>query len=244
MVQNPLNVRAALPRRLRSGDQLEAGVVIINLDNQARSVKVRVESDLLAVKERPEKQVSVKPGDSLEVAFRLQAFKPGRARLTFTVDSEVLKEKLSSELAVEQSLVAEAFSISGWTDGTGGTGTEAIRVPDRFLGAGDEGLRISLDSTLASALIPAIRFLDLYPYDCLEQRTSKLFAYVLYDWLLPELRELKGREGRALVEAELEALAGYHERWRRFLPLGRPSRPDLRLLREPAHRSPSPAGPE
>jgi hypothetical protein len=44
-------------------------------------------------------------------------------------------------------------------------------------------LYLTLDSTIASSLAGAVKFLDVYPYDCLEQVTSKLFARVLFPQL-------------------------------------------------------------
>ena len=35
VVQNPINVRAALPRSLRVGDEAQAGVILTNLDRAA-----------------------------------------------------------------------------------------------------------------------------------------------------------------------------------------------------------------
>jgi len=197
LVQNPINVRPALPRRMRVGDEAEAGVVLTNLDERRRSVTVSLESELLQIKDREEKRVSIPPGGSREVTFKLSAASPGEAALSFSIDSEVLRERLELSLAVDRSVVWEAATIVGQTERSV---QEGLVVPQSFLGDPEEGLQISLDSTLASSLIEAIHFLEIYPYDCLEQRTSKLFAYILYDWLL----ENSGR-----IESELEALPPY-----------------------------------
>jgi uncharacterized protein YfaS (alpha-2-macroglobulin family) len=180
IVQNPVNVRAALPRILRVGDEAEAGVIVTNLDSQSRAVSVSIESDRLDVRDRPEKRVSLRPGKSQEVAFRLEALAEGKANLRFTVTSDVLREQLEASIPVEHSVVREAFTVVGQTEDSV---QEVLVVPREFLGDSEEGLKITLDSTLATSLTEAVRFLELYPHDCLEQRTSKLFAYVLFDWL-------------------------------------------------------------
>lgn len=181
LVQNPINIRTALPRSLRVGDKAEAGVVVTNLDTETRNVTVTLRSDLLEVRDRTEKRISLQPGKSREIAFKLAAVEEGQATLSFSVDSDVLKERLEATIAVEKSVVREAFTIVGQTEGSV---QEGLVVPEKFLGDSEEGLHITLDSTLASSLIEAIRFLEVYPHDCLEQRTSKLFAYLLYDWML------------------------------------------------------------
>ena len=197
LVQNPINVRTALPRRLRVGDEAEAGVVVTNLDTETRTVTVALQSDLLVIRGSTEKRISLQPGKSREIAFKLAAVEEGQATLSFSVDSEVLKERLEATVPVEKSVVQEAFTIVGQTEGSV---QEGLVVPEKFLGDPEEGLHITLDSTLASSLIEAIRFLEVYPHDCLEQRTSKLFAYLLYDWLL---------EQGDRIDAELSSLPVY-----------------------------------
>ena len=109
---------------------------------------------------------------------------------------------------------------------------EGLAVPERFLGLPEEGLAITLDSTIASGLVEAVRFLELYPYDCLEQRTSKLFAYILYDWLAD--RPQHGAEGAGRP-------ARLPDRRRRLQLLAGRGAPPLQLLRVGPHRAP--AGP-
>ena len=197
VVQNPINVRPALPRSLRVGDQAEAGVVVTNLDEQSRVVTVSAQSERIRIKDRAEKRVKVRPGESREIAFSLIAEEEGPAALSFTVISEVLRERLEVSIPVERTAVREAFTVVGQTETNA---QEALVVPESFLGEEGEGLEIELDSTLAASLNEAIRFLDTYPHDCLEQRTSKLFAYILFDWLLDDPQRTR---------TELEALPGY-----------------------------------
>jgi uncharacterized protein YfaS (alpha-2-macroglobulin family) len=201
VVQNPINVRAALPRGLRVGDQARAGVILTNLDSRTQGVTVSVESDGLEVLERAEKRISLAPGKSRELAFKLAARTQGQAQLRFTVASDLLREQLEVSVPVERSVVREAFTVVGQT---GDSVREGLVVPQGFLGDPEEGLKITLDSSLAASLVEAIRFLELYPHDCLEQRTSKLFSFVLFDWLLEDAGIAGAPPER--IERELEAL--------------------------------------
>ena len=187
LVQNPINVRTALPRRMRVGDAATAGVVLTNLDKRAHAVTVSAGaraadavSTSLSLTGQSKKTVQLKPGDTVEVAFDFTAPGAGTTRLAFEVDSDILKERLEDSLVVGAEHVNEAFTIIGKTVDTA---KEALTVPSSFLGAPEEGLYLTLDSTIASALAGAVRFLDIYPYDCLEHVTSKMFARVLF----PEL---------------------------------------------------------
>ncbi|MBN1836575.1 MAG: hypothetical protein JW820_12045 [Spirochaetales bacterium] len=206
VVQNPLNVRPALPRSLRVGDRARAGVVVTNLEPGPQGVRVRLESELLAAGAESELTATLAPGESRELAFPLEATRAGPAFLRFRVDSEVLREALETQVPVKAGSVSETFTVIGQTDGSA---QEALALPEGFLGVPGEGLTVRLDSTLASSLTEAIAFLDLYPYDCLEQRTSKLLARVLYDWLPEEpRREGEGVAARGIQE-ELAVLEAY-----------------------------------
>jgi uncharacterized protein YfaS (alpha-2-macroglobulin family) len=201
LVQNPINVRASLPRRLRSGDTAFAGVVVTNVDARTHGVTVWASSDALTVRGENRVKRDIGAGETVEIPFEIAAGAPGTATMTFTVDSDVLREKLQETLPVEQSLVMESVTIIGRT---AQQAREALVVPASFAGSPEEGLSLTLDSTLASALAGAIRFLDVYPYDCLEQRTSKLFAYLLFPWMIGP----KGA-GRDVVSAQLAALSRF-----------------------------------
>ena len=180
LVQNPINVRTALPRRMRVGDAATAGVVLTNIDAKQHNVTVSINAQGVKVAGELRKTVLLKAGDTAEVPFDLTAPAEGTAKLAFNVDSDILRERLEDSLAVADAHVTEIFTIVGKT---GDLAKEGLVVPSSFLGVPEEGLYLTLDSTIASALAGAVRFLDVYPYDCLEQVTSKLFARVLFPML-------------------------------------------------------------
>ena len=180
LVQNPVNVRTALPRRMRVGDAATAGVVLTNIDGKPHTLSVGLGVQGLNLQGPQKKSVTLKTGETEEVSFDLTASAEGTARLTFSVDSDVLRDRLEDTFPVAAEHVNESFTIIGKTTDQA---REGITVPTAFLGAPEEGLYLSLDSTMASALAGAVRFLEVYPYDCLEQVTSKLFAYVLFPTL-------------------------------------------------------------
>ena len=180
LVQNPINVRTALPRRMRVGDAATAGVVLTNIDARQHTVSVAISTQVVKVSGEVKKSVTLKPGETAEVAFDLSAPAEGTAKLAFAVDSDVLRERLEDSLSVADPHLTESFTIVGKTSDLA---KEALVVPSSFMGVPEEGLYLSLDSTIASALAGAIHFLEVYPYDCLEQVTSKLFARVLFPML-------------------------------------------------------------
>jgi hypothetical protein len=188
LVQNPINVRTALPRRLRVGDSATAGVVLTNLDAKPHEVTISLTAgDPLVLKGTAKKTTQLAAGATTEVAFDLEAPKEGSSDLAFDVDSDILRERLEDTLNVASEHVNEAFTIIGKTTSSA---QEALVVPSAFLGATEEGLYLTLDSTIASNLVGAVHFLDIYPFDCLEQVTSKMFARVLFPQLATDKADL------------------------------------------------------
>ncbi|MEJ2497638.1 MAG: alpha-2-macroglobulin family protein, partial [Sulfurovaceae bacterium] len=49
IVQNPINVKTALPRKLRVRDTSFAGVVATNLTNKTEEISISIESDILTI---------------------------------------------------------------------------------------------------------------------------------------------------------------------------------------------------
>ena len=141
------------------------------------------------------------------------------------MDSDILRERLEDSLAVAVEHVNESFTIIGKTGDMAKEGLVLPRVPR---GAG-RGTVPELDSTIASALAGAIKFLDVYPYECVEQVTSKLFARVLFP-------------SSAGSAADLSTLVRFANPGRRLLLLGRPGTPAVELLRVAAGRAPAGRG--
>ncbi len=145
-----------------------------------RTRPARCVRQVLAVQGAAKKTVTLKAGDTAEVAFDLAASAAGTASLGFTIDADILKERLEDSLTVVEEHVNETFTVVGKTTDSA---KEGVAIPSSFLGTPEEGLYLSIDSTIASSLAGAITFLDIYPYDCLEQVTSKLFSRVLFPTL-------------------------------------------------------------
>ncbi len=96
------------------------------------------------------KTVTLKPpGETAEVAFDLPPRRAGTAQLSFSVDSDILKERLEDSLPVGAEHVNESFTIVGKTTSAA---KEGLAVPSAFLGTPEEGLYLTLDSTIASSL--------------------------------------------------------------------------------------------
>ena len=211
-VRQALNVKAVLPRKLRERDTTFSGVMVTNLDSAAQKVTIDAQSDLLTVDKEASKTVTVAGGQTVEVAFQLAAPRAGAGKVTFTVHSALVNEKLTEAVLVERPVVYEAVATLGKLT-TGKTGTditeEALVIPS----AAPDGLgtlTLTLDATRIASLGSSMRYLFDYPYGCLEQRSSKLLPIVLFGKYLPGYAAgwgLPGLDPQAVLDGELKVFA-------------------------------------
>ncbi len=218
MVQNPINVRTALPRRLRVRDTAIAGCVLTNLSKKAYTVTVSLQPDILGIHGPKEKSVQLGGGESKEVTFNLMAEKQGEATLVFTIRSAVLSEELEHKLVVEKPLITEAFTVMGKTEYNDNAdktkkdelyAEEGVIIP-QSIAPGYGSLTIRLDSTRLTALAEAVGYLIHYPEGCVEQRLSAILPFILFGDKLEQFgSEYSRYNASQLIESLFALLAKY-----------------------------------
>ena len=157
LVQNPVNVLAVKPRRLRERDTAECGVLISNLDSRAHSITVKAEvrspqgtdsanggksAKSAAGKAAgkaffdgsAQKTVKVESGAQSTVYFDLAAQKAGEVEVVFSVSSDILKERLVQPLVIEHPFVFETFTATGTVERSASSASEMVfcRFERRF----------------------------------------------------------------------------------------------------------------
>lgn len=195
-VQNPINIQAVQPRQLRERDTAECGVLITNLDKNAQNVTVSLEvrsptgdteqDKLEGRKTVPGKafvdgkathKVKVASGDSTVVYFDVGAKKSGTVELVYTINSEILNEKLISPLKIEKTYVYETVTMTGATD----TSVKEQIVLPAFAEDNMGDLKVTLDATRLGMLGSSVNYLFEYPYGCLEQQSSRVLPLVIFE---------------------------------------------------------------
>ncbi|MBP7263364.1 MAG: hypothetical protein KBB32_04255 [Spirochaetia bacterium] len=217
LVQNPINVRAALPRRFRNRDTAVAGVVIQNLTSVEQKVEVSAVSDLLRVDGESTKAVTVPAGGVYELPFLLAATTPGEGSITFTIRSAVLNERLTEKVTVERPLVKEAFSTVGSVARDQSVAQEGLSLPSR-IAPGYGSLTVKLSSSLRPMIEPSIyRLLDgPDPWWGFYRYLTYSFACAYEGVGAPTVRSVqKELEARQLPGGGIY-VGGWH--WQPFLP--------------------------
>jgi alpha-2-macroglobulin len=147
MVQNPINVRTALPRKMRTRDTAFAGCVLHNLDDKDHEVTIEAQSDLIQISGEAIKTVQLPSGAIMEVPFILEALSQGEGEISFRITSDVLNEELVESMTVEKPIIKEVFTTIGSIEEEENQAEEGLIIPNK-IGEGFGQVSLSLDSSM------------------------------------------------------------------------------------------------
>ncbi len=181
-VSKPLLALPALPRLLRVGDVVEAGVVVHAPGGKVKEVEVKADVQGLVLEGPAVKQVTLVDARPREVRFRYRAVARGEAVFRFSVSGGGEHDGLEQHIPVQLPTALEAVAVAGDTTDVRREGL----VPPAGMRPDVGGLEVTLASTALGGFSEAMRQLVDYPYGCLEQLSSRLVPFVA-------LRELSGR---------------------------------------------------
>ncbi|MBU0516152.1 MAG: hypothetical protein KJ621_15420, partial [Proteobacteria bacterium] len=176
-VSKPILLTPALPNFLTIGDEFVASVVVINRTGKKGPVAVTIRAEGLELLEKPTKTIVLAHGASQEVGFRARAL--AGQKVTVTFGAKMAAETDAAQWSLPVQTPEEVTVEANYAVIKGPSGRLAIKVPRGvFLDRG--GLELIVAPSLVGQLNQPFRKLYAYPYDCLEQRTSRAVAYALY----------------------------------------------------------------
>jgi uncharacterized protein YfaS (alpha-2-macroglobulin family) len=199
VTQRKINARTQAPRFLDQGDRFDVPVVVQNLDSTARTMQVAVRAANL-VGGGLGKRVVVPAGQRAEVRFPFVTAARGKAVIQTIVTSGELTDASNVTVPVYVPATTESFATYGTIDQQ--AAYEQLNVPgDIFAEVG--GVETEVASTQLQTLTDAYWYLRAYPFECAEQRSSRMLATVAMGSVL-EAFALPGRP-TAKEQAESQA---------------------------------------
>lgn len=173
-VSKRLMARPALPRFLRAGDVLEAGVVVSSKAFSPGKVRVDARAEGLVLDGPATAEVPLGKDATREVRFRFRAERVGNAKLTFGVSGGGETDRVVVERPIERPGALESVAVYGTTERS-----VAEQLGDlRAMRDDSGGLEVTLASTALVGLGSDLRALSEYPYGCTEQLVSRLLPLV------------------------------------------------------------------
>ncbi|MDB4963297.1 MAG: hypothetical protein JWP01_3296 [Myxococcales bacterium] len=225
----PLMVRPSPPRFLNFGDTFRLPVVVQNQTDAPMTVKLAVRATNATITDGAGREVSVPPNDRVEVQFPAAAEMAGTARFQVVGVSGASTDAAELALPVWTPATTEGFATYGVIDN--GTIKQPVALPGKVI-TQFGGLEVTTSSTNLQALTDAFLYLVTYPFECAEQRASRVLAIAALRDVLTAFKTKDMPSPAALeasVKADIERLSqmqnsdGGYAFWER----GHPSNPYL-----------------
>jgi hypothetical protein len=209
-VSKKLLLQPSLPRFCRVGDKFEAGVVVHNFSSAKGDVTVALEaSGIRLLDKKKERRFNLKPGESREALFSLEADKPGLASFAFRGRLGFETDGLELKLPVHLPRPTESVALSGETTTTA---EERVLIPNEVY-PDQSRLEVGAASSALLGLKSSLDFLSDYPYACLEQRLSALLPYIVARRVLVDfkLTSVSEKDIDTLVRKGLKETAAFQK---------------------------------
>ncbi len=196
VTSRPLMARPAMPRFMRAGDTLAAGVILTSKGLAASEVEVGLVAVGAEVSGEATRRVLLPSNGSVEVRWAISTPHAGTAKFSFRARTKGASDDVAVTREIMVPASPEAVALYGET-----SSAVAEKLGDlRSIRADTGGLDVRLSSTALIGLDEGVEHLIQYPYGCTEQLTSRLVP------LLP-LRDLAKDYGIALpndIDATIE----------------------------------------
>ncbi|MBI1418858.1 MAG: alpha-2-macroglobulin family protein [Limimaricola sp.] len=188
VVRDPVVVTSTVPRFLAPGDQSRILIDVVHADGPAGTMGLSVTADGLALASTLPRSFTLTEGGKQSFSLPLAALDPGTHTITVTVttpDGKALSRTVTLPVEVNDPAISRQTRLSlapgqtfNFDDGvfTGlvaGTGSATLSV----------GPLARLDAP------GLLRALDLYPYGCTEQLTSKAMPLLYFDQVAQAMGE-------------------------------------------------------
>ncbi len=211
-VNKTLMMRQAMPRFVRPGDRIDAGVVVNHMLPAGSAVTVAIEAI-------DDKLFNVKGEKSLTRAVAGKATEPFRFNIaakdvegaseiifkaTMEANGKTFADRVQLTLPVKRVQPSETVGIAGVLDS--GSVTHTLTLPE---GARPTKFELNMSGLPVASLEERMRGLVGYPYGCLEQRTSKVMPLIA-------VRELAEKLGFASIPSE--KIKGWVDEWVKLVP--------------------------
>jgi len=172
----PLMVRPSPPRFLNFGDTFRLPVVVQNQTDAPMTVRLAIRATNAAITDGKGREVRVPANERVEVQFPAAAEMAGTARFQIVGSSGTATDAAELALPVWTPATTEAFATYGTIDdGAAASIRQPIALPGKVI-TQFGGVEVTTASTNLQALTDAFLYIVHYPFECAEQRSSRILA--------------------------------------------------------------------
>ncbi len=178
-----LLVRPVAPRFFVIGDRAELGAIVHNNTDAPLEVEVSFTADGLEIT-GGQKSITVPAKDKVRVDWPVEVQNAEQARLLFSAKEksslnspDSLSDAIEITLPVYHYTTPEVVATSGQVE-PDQPRVEVIALPDRYDPTQGE-LTVQLDPSLAASTREGLKYLEHYPWECIEQTMSRFLPNVV-----------------------------------------------------------------
>ena len=190
----PLMARSVLPRFFVIGDQAEIAGIFHNNTDEAIETSVKIILNGLETEDDLQRTVEIPAHDLVKLTWDVVVQNVEEVSVQYRVSGGGLSDALEMTLPVYRPSVPETVATSGQLD-EAGERLESIVLPE-LLDPEMGDLTITLDPSLAAGTRDGLKYLEHYPYECIEQTVSRF---------LPNVMTYRAMKALGVEDDELEA---------------------------------------
>ena len=222
-VKKPLAMQAALPRFVRRGDEFEGGVVIHNFSGKNGKVELRIQADGVELSGKKKVKFKLKNGQNRTWRFSFKTLAAEKATFRFQCRLAGFSDALQVTIPIRVARKRETVALYRRTSESA---REMLKVPNSAYPDLSD-LEVTLSSSALSELDGPVKYLTSYPYNCLEQRLSRILPVLVAGEMLQKLGIAQLSELRPQIRQVLDQLDDFKARDNGFSlwPGGRQSWP-------------------
>lgn len=178
-VSQEIMIRPFLPRFLIFGDEPSLGAIIINKSGSEKNLRVLIESNNLDIKDDKTKQIILKDNEQIKLIWPVKVKNKEETKINIKAidDGNKKWDELEISLPTKSFSIPETMASAGKIENSS---IEKIFLP-KTINNSLGNLTIGLSSIFGLEGLRSLSNLYYYPYECIEQVTSKFLGsiYVL-----------------------------------------------------------------
>jgi len=209
VVNKDVLIRPFLPRFLSVGDQAIIGAIVANTSGKDQTITTKIEGTGIQITDNPIKQQVLADGQQTKIIWPTITKDATDAliKLSVTDENNILLDSVETKLPVKSYSVPEVVATSGQAKDTA---EEIISLPkdiDKTQGQ----TMLTFAPSLGSASINSLSYLFSYPYNCIEQITSKFMPAVFVNRIFKNSKiqsdgDIKSVELQSMVSNGVQVL--------------------------------------
>lgn len=203
----PMMVRCSLPRFANFGDRIDATVTVQNQTEEDVTVRIVARyMNLDPLEGYPlGYEIRVPSLNRREVRFRIATRMPGEAK--FQCGAELVGSNFADAtevtIPVYTPTTTEAFATYGEIDDDEEMAVQSITKPENVYD-NFGGLRVNISSTILQSLTDSFIYLHRYPFQCVEQTSSRILSVVALQDVL-EAFHVEDMPSRETIKKEISS---------------------------------------